>query len=379
MLSEATDDFLLALDHEPNNKEGFLKLDQIIQLTVHDSNLIRVRLKAILATAFRIGWQSLPMKGNPAPLPVNGARLVRVPRNNTVFLYGGRAVRDQKSEVYMLNDNDNSWDVVQLKGDPPNPRAWHSMCMLDASRAFVYGGVSAHGEDYRAYILDFVRQTWHEALPSQDSDVPAGRSGHACERIEHVSTPTMYVFGGRTRSGVSDSMYLIEEETENCIRWTRIEKQIGQRWPSARDGHTMNLVDKRLVLFGGNGQKNEEKLNDVWMFDLSQHQWEQVLCTGDIPAPRSYHSAHPVGNRFLFLIGGRSIHAEDGRVYMLDVIDAHWYKVKFRNNNVLKPRAWHSSVFTSQGRLIVIGGGSKDGPHKNGAWLDFSKFISCTC
>jgi hypothetical protein len=45
-----------------------------------------------------------------------------------------------------------------------------------------------------------------------------------------------------------------------------------------------------MVIFGGRDEDNE-KLNDLWVFDLLTRQWKEEVSSGPSPVPRSGHSA----------------------------------------------------------------------------------------
>ncbi|KAG3158629.1 hypothetical protein PI126_g7764 [Phytophthora idaei] len=198
------------------------------------------------------------------------------------------------------------------------------------------------------------------------------------------------MFGGRTKRGVSDQLLILRLSTirtgsnahdsvDATVAWEEVGPEAGSAWPSARDGHSMRLIPStvnrtpRLIVFGGNGQLNDDRMNDVWLFDVEKQLWTLLQCSGDIPPPRSYHTAHTVGE-FLFVVGGRTAESEDGSVYMLDIGATEWFKVPIPSDHTLPPRAWHSSVLTKAGELFVLGGGTYHGPLKDAATLDLSYF-----
>ncbi|CAI5734268.1 unnamed protein product [Peronospora destructor] len=156
--------------------------------------------------------------------------------------------------------------------------------------------------------------------------------------------------------------------------WTKSAVR-GNPGPAAVNGHTLFLgADGRIYLFGGRAL-NDERMNDVWTFDVKKQLWTLLQCFGDIPPPMSYHTAHTIGE-FLFVVGGRTAESEDNTVYMLDIGTCEWFKVPVPDDHDLTPRAWHSSVVTDGGKLFVLGGGSYHGPLKDTALLDLDYFQS---
>ncbi|KAJ8557067.1 hypothetical protein ON010_g8898 [Phytophthora cinnamomi] len=389
----AVDDLVAALEFEPRNKECHAKLQSIVDAAVDkkqrmeasgDAELRYAGVRAAVIASVREGWSMIA-----------GAMAA-----STSF--GGRAVREQKPAVFVLDENDDSsWDIVPTLGtDAPSSRAWHTTSAIGnrGSEFYcVYGGVSSRGEDSYVHLLvPASPRGFQWLLPrclQHPGAIPAPRSGHAAVSIEEENGDrVVYMFGGRTKQGVSDQLLTLRcisrasigGDTDTSIVWDEVHlsetddstnKHLA--WPSARDGHSMCWLDsrgkqpQRLVVFGGNGQLNDERMNDTWLFDVEKQRWTLLQCSGDIPPPRSYHTAHTIGE-FLFVIGGRTAQSEDDSVYMLDVSTSKWSKVPIPTDRTLNPRGWHSSVLTEAGRLFVLGGGTYHGPLKDAATLDLS-------
>ncbi|KAG7380114.1 RNA polymerase II-associated protein 3 [Phytophthora pseudosyringae] len=407
----AVADLVAALEFESRNKECCAKLEAIVDTATDakaDAELRKTGVRAAAIVSVREGWSQRAVRGNPGPAAVNGHTLFRG-ANGCIYLFGGRAVREQKPNLFVLDENDDSsWDTVPTQGAAaPSSRAWHSTSAIGNKRSeifCVYGGVSSRGEDPTVHLLAPASPRefqWIQPHCSQDpKEIPAPRSGHAAVSVvEKTGNRAVYIFGGRTKRGVSDQMLVLRCElappsadnyangwVDATVVWEEApcrdqdnSTETRFSWPSARDGHSMCLLHSagnpapRLIIFGGNGQLNDEKMNDVWLFDVEKQTWTLLQCSGDIPPPRSYHTAHAVGE-FLFVVGGRTPESEDGSVYMLDVGGSEWLKVPIPSDHALTPRAWHSSVLTEAGKLFVLGGGTYHGPLKDAATLDLSYF-----
>lgn len=336
-------DLISALSFEPHNKECVTKLSRIARKHSASDDSLKVdrntRITAALAAATRDGWKVVAVKGNPAPPALNGHTIYHGPGGG-IYLFGGRSVRDQKVQVYALDRRDYSWDVVTTSGSHPTPRAWHSISCVDdvTSTMLVYGGVSTQGEDPSIHLLSPVgnnRVKWTQPQCIEGTP-PDPRSGHSDVSIERNGASKTFIFGGRTKLGVSQSMFIIhssktgEGAGDQSFKCAWEEVRNAGPWPSPRDGHTMCALSSadtgdqqstaatcRMILFGGNGQQNDEKMNDTWIFDSESHRWHELNCTGDIPSPRSYHTAHVIDS-CLFVVGGRMRDVEDSEVYMLD-------------------------------------------------------------
>lgn len=411
---QAVADLAVALEFEPRNKECYAKLQAIVDIATsiqQRGNTISVELRkasirAAMMVSIREGWTLCAVRGNPGPAAVNGHTLF-TDHNGRIYLFGGRSVREQKPDLFVLDASDNtSWDIVPTRGATvPSSCAWHSTSVIGNEEKdiyCVYGGVSSRGEDASVYLLIPTSPRefqWIQAECAQDRNkVPLPRSGHAAVSVtDKNGDRAVFVFGGRTKRGVSDELLVLhlssiqtESGTNLPIHGTVSWEQLGPRdqtdkassrsaWPPARDGHSMCFLPStgkqapRLIVFGGNGQLNDDKKNDVWLFDLEKRRWTFLDCSGDSPAPRSYHTAHTIGE-FLFIVFGRTATSEDDSVYMLEIEKAQWHKLPIPSKGNLRPRAWHSSVLTKAGNLFVLGGGALNGPLKDAAILDLSYF-----
>ncbi len=74
--------------------------------------------------------------------------------------------------------------------------------------------------------------------------------------------------------------------------------------PPARAAHSSVVFGDKLIVFAGKDESNE-KLNDLWAFDLKTRAWEMFQShnsEGDV-LPRSGHSASLYGH-FMIIFGG---------------------------------------------------------------------------
>jgi len=57
-----------------------------------------------------------------------------------------------------------------------------------------------------------------------------------------------------------------------------------------------------MYIFGGKDEDNE-KLKDLWIFDLTNHKWTEILCDSSMIVSRSGHSSS-VYKDYMILFGG---------------------------------------------------------------------------
>jgi hypothetical protein len=130
--------------------------------------------------------------------------------------------------------------------------------------------------------------------------------------------------------------------------WT-IEECIGTP-PSARRAHTATFDEKGRCVYVFGGGDGVKALNDLWVLQLnvetknsqkksSVHVWNSVQTYGTAPAPRGYHTANIV-DRKLLLFGGSDGHDCFADLHFLDLDTKHWTTVDLSMSpSVYTPKA----------------------------------------
>jgi len=119
------------------------------------------------------------------------------------------------------------------------------------------------------------------------------------------------------------SMFIENRKIENLdvyfntteFIWQNIET-FGEA-PLPRRGHSMILADTFLILFGGS-DLNLKFYNDVYFFDIIKKTWMKVNCFGNVPSPRSDHSATLYGTT-MWIFGGASNNGYLNDLYSLNI------------------------------------------------------------
>ena len=124
------------------------------------------------------------------------------------------------------------WSVPRVSGDPPTARWLHSATVLDKKRLLIFGGFHSDTNRFNdVHILDTKQMTWIRPLAPMGEFTPRGN---------HVPSPG-------TTSAV----------------------------PCPRGGHSANLIDGNLVVFGGYGGTGygRRDFNDIFCFDVTKYEW----------------------------------------------------------------------------------------------------------
>jgi len=148
--------------------------------------------------------------------------------------------------------------------------------------------------------------------------------------------------------------------------WAALKTSVheGSKAPKARGGHTTTLVEKNLLVQGGQQHKNAGVFEyfscNPTVLDTETHTWfEPRVALGKGPIARAYHTTTRVGGE-LFLFGGSTQKNGDcitgvlGDMPVFDLVRMAWDTKDVRGR---KPRArfMHSAAL-SDGKLFVFGG-----------------------
>jgi len=106
------------------------------------------------------------------------------------------------------------------------------------------------------------------AMVSEGGDIPA-RAGHST-----VSTGThLYTFGGQDDDNNKlDDVWMFDI---NANTWTCVPYAEGDLKPTPRCGHTAVVANGKMYVFGGILELTKE-LNDLCIFDFATAKWEQA-------------------------------------------------------------------------------------------------------
>ena len=143
----------------------------------------------------------------------------------------------------------NRWEWPLCSGQPPSPRAAHSVAVVN-DIAYVFGGRHLNTRINDLYSLDLLTMKWNLVLSDSNAEnIPVGRSWQ---------TMTALATG---------------------------EKEGG------------------LLLYGG-FDNNLQALGDCWRMDLSQHPQSWVRCPHLEQGPRLWHAAVDIDPSTVIIIGG---------------------------------------------------------------------------
>ncbi|RIB05459.1 hypothetical protein C2G38_2047575 [Gigaspora rosea] len=115
------------------------------------------------------------------------------------------------------------------------------------------------------------------------------------------------IFGGKFRNkDYSKDIYISNTNSDNWgNNWIKQNFTYG---PRSRTLHSATILpDGRMVVLGG--RTNDSifvPMSEIWVYNIDVNEWQNIMATGDIPSPRSAHSAILTSDNKIIIYGGTS-------------------------------------------------------------------------
>ena len=169
------------------------------------------------------------------------------------------------------------------------------------------------------------------------------------------------------------------------VVWLKWKNKDPSCTPFQRSGHSMSQFNDKFFCFGGtvNGLEdpNVKKIgpcNEMWLLEVFQKQmyaWTKLSCKGDIPCPRSNHTAttikHDNRDDYIFIFGGMGEKGKLDDCYKFDTSELKFTKIECEGPTPA-PRANHSACYYN-GKVYVFGGNGGRG-YENSVFKDLWEF-----
>jgi Galactose oxidase, central domain len=142
----------------------------------------------------------------------------------------------------------------------------------------------------------------------------------------------MYIFGGYVRGGKSNDLWKYDLENNDWVLLNegdykntdpKYHQDRPKNIPAPRIGAAILEFKQAIYLFGGHDEQNE-KLDDFWKFDLASKQWILIESTGSKPTGRNGHSMVLINNKLVMFGGILEITKETDDVFIYDFASNKW-------------------------------------------------------
>ena len=188
------------------------------------------------------------------------------------------------------------WEPVECKGTIPGNISHHTSAVF-GSTVVIYGGINDYDNNPDAFEFDSSKNAWSKM--KQTGDVPKSRDDHSMSQIDDKS---FVIFGGFVEGSRVNECFVCTKNG-HTLEW----KQIGANSPTApciRASHSSVVYQGKVYIFGGQDDDNC-KLSDLWELDLATEVYCQIELPADSfkPQGRSGHSAN-IWNNQMFIFGG---------------------------------------------------------------------------
>ncbi|XP_068115547.1 rab9 effector protein with kelch motifs-like [Hyperolius riggenbachi] len=287
--------------------------------------------------------------------------------NETVILIGGQGTRMQfcKDSMWKLNTENDKWSPVEAlaDGSTPEARTGHTAVLdPESCRIYVFGGSKNRKWFNDVHILD--TQAWRWRSVEALGKVPP-LSYHTCSLFRGE----LFVYGGvfprpnPEPDGCSDSLYIFDPQHE---MWYQ-PIVLGDK-PLARSGHTANLLNRDLYIFGG--WDTPVCYNDLYLLDLGLMEFSRIEVNGSSPSPRCWHSAAQISDSSFLIHGGYDGNQALHDTHVFSTVTRTWTALVHKSLP-RSPRAGYS-MLTLPGvndeskesmpqELLIFGGGDNEG------------------
>jgi hypothetical protein len=142
----------------------------------------------------------------------------------------------------------------------------------------------------------------------------------------------MYIFGGYVNGSKANDLWVYDFEKKT---WEELDKgdfnmtEIKQseshniERPKPRVGSAIIFFQNSIYLFGGHDEDNE-KLDDFWKYDLATNKWSEINPEGLKPTGRNGHTMVIINNKIVLFGGILEITKESDEVFIYDLSTNTW-------------------------------------------------------
>jgi hypothetical protein len=314
------------------------------------SSALRRSWAPLLAAAVMALWHGAAV-GQPSTLERHTA--VYDPVRQRMVVFGGAAGTRMTNETWQLTlAGAPRWTPLAAAGDLPSKRLGHS-AVYDPGRdrMLVLGGLDSSGvvlADVWALSLSDP-PAWSRVQPA--GTPPRARSYHTA--VYDPLRDRVVIYGGSDQFNIpfGDVWCLWLAPTP---RW---EALTPQGPPAARYGHSaiFDPVGDQMLVFSGGAFAS----NDVWALSLgASPAWTLLQPLGTLPLQRRGHSAiyDPRGDRMI-VFGGDDLNQPFNDVWELSLTGPPAWSALVAAGDAPSPRGYHSAVYDSAYRRMVLFGG----------------------
>ena len=158
------------------------------------------------------------------------------------------------------------WSKLKQTGDIPKPRDDHAQCQISDNEFVIFGGFVEGSRTNETYRCQKTGSTlnWTCIGNEEGAELPMERASHSMVHYEGKC----YIYGGMDddNNKLGDVWEL--DLTSACFR--HLELGAASYQPIGRSGHSANIYNGRMYIFGGIYELAKE-INEMMMFDFKDN------------------------------------------------------------------------------------------------------------
>jgi N-acetylneuraminic acid mutarotase len=264
-------------------------------------------------------WEEVKTTGN---LPSRRSYHAATSIGYNLIIYGGQDIAEGVlDDMWAINLESNllenlQWERVEALGELPPPMCRHTMVSYD-NKVFLFGGTDQYNEYNSLYILDWRSHEWTKKR-FDDSDLPPPLDSHSALVHSNGTDWAMILFGGFCRGARSNDIYIMNLKT---FKWEKVICTGLQ--PNPRSSISAIIYNGGMFVFGG-AEDGNEKLSDLWRYDIERKSWSEIRPNGTLPTPRSGHCGCLLNDVLVIFGGIQEITRETNDMYSYNITANEW-------------------------------------------------------
>ncbi|EGG20116.1 hypothetical protein DFA_07236 [Cavenderia fasciculata] len=280
-------------------------------------------------------------------------------KNYVVIIGGQRSNSKRYGDIYYYDTKTNEFSRPKIVGDQP-PRFSRHTSQVIGDKIYIFGGFNGNGTYFNLSTYNLKLKKWKNILETKGM-APDPRSNHSSA----VIGSKYYIFSGNntTNDGeykILEDFYYLETKT---LTWHKINAT--GDIPCGRGGHTMEVIDGKIYLFGGGIWSPvsdwTQRFNDIHIYDPETNCWSKPSIYGPAPNTSTFTTSFVYG-RFLVLFGGgcQSTNSVCNNTYALDTKSMNWINMPLSDTYTPRPRDMATASLV--GNNLFVFGGFSGGP-----------------
>lgn len=261
--------------------------------------------------------------------------------------FGGHNGQNLLNDVVLYDFERNTWSQVEVCGDIPIARSFHTACSLDDSRIIVFGG-HAGGQVFHQ-VHELRLKNLESGSPSVEWKIIPIQNGlyrYGHTAFEHEGN--MYIFGGCNESKLPTSqIWMLDLDNQEWIKC-----ETSGKTPNSRSFHMNILYQENLYIFGGK-LNVAVKYNDIWKLDMKTMNWQEIKVRGWIPTPRYGFSATRDSSK-IFIFGGDTDKGKTNQILIFEIERKSWQLIGLKGRQP-QSRMYHTQVYYKEKNYIIGG------------------------